>query len=194
MRGSSAAAHRTLPALGQHSRLLGTYAGLRPATEHRDYQLHAARRWLCAAGIRSTGLTASLGCVCIRDSRAWARHSARDAWCSCCGLVFCCVLEHGATYLSPGSHRVFTVACQAACRGLTKFSIAARLADMYSAMAGQAGAAGAALGPAGDAAHGPVADDVQAEFRRRGDGTCTLAGHRFRVTHPLSAWGMAEDG
>ena len=39
------------------------YAGLRPATEHGDYQirLHADQRYVCAAGIRSTGVSASLG-------------------------------------------------------------------------------------------------------------------------------------
>jgi glycerol-3-phosphate dehydrogenase len=40
-----------------------TYAGLRAATEHRDYQISfdAASRYACVAGIRSTGLSASLG-------------------------------------------------------------------------------------------------------------------------------------
>jgi glycerol-3-phosphate dehydrogenase len=40
-----------------------TYAGLRAATEHRDYQIRvdASRRYACVGGIRSTGLTASLG-------------------------------------------------------------------------------------------------------------------------------------
>jgi len=40
-----------------------TYAGLRAATEHRDYQMEVdrQRRYACAAGIRSTGLSASLG-------------------------------------------------------------------------------------------------------------------------------------
>jgi glycerol-3-phosphate dehydrogenase len=40
-----------------------TYAGLRAATEHRDYQIEvdSRRRYACVAGIRSTGLTASLG-------------------------------------------------------------------------------------------------------------------------------------
>jgi glycerol-3-phosphate dehydrogenase len=39
-----------------------TYAGLRAATADRDYQirLHAPQRYVCAGGIRSTGLTASL--------------------------------------------------------------------------------------------------------------------------------------
>jgi glycerol-3-phosphate dehydrogenase len=40
-----------------------TYAGLRAATEHRDYQIEVdrQRRYARAAGIRSTGLSASLG-------------------------------------------------------------------------------------------------------------------------------------
>jgi glycerol-3-phosphate dehydrogenase len=39
------------------------YAGLRAATEHRDYQIEIDRQrhYACAAGIRSTGLSASLG-------------------------------------------------------------------------------------------------------------------------------------
>jgi glycerol-3-phosphate dehydrogenase len=40
-----------------------TYAGLRPATEHRDYVLKSddAARWITVGGIRSTGLSAALG-------------------------------------------------------------------------------------------------------------------------------------
>jgi glycerol-3-phosphate dehydrogenase len=40
-----------------------TYAGLRAATEHADYQirLHPAQRYVCVGGIRSTGASASLG-------------------------------------------------------------------------------------------------------------------------------------
>lgn len=39
------------------------YAGLRAATEHGDYQirLHAAQRYVCVGGIRSTGVSACLG-------------------------------------------------------------------------------------------------------------------------------------
>ena len=39
-----------------------TYAGLRAATEHTDYQItiHDRERYACVGGIRSTGLTASL--------------------------------------------------------------------------------------------------------------------------------------
>jgi glycerol-3-phosphate dehydrogenase len=39
------------------------YAGLRAATEHSDYQirLHREQRYVCVGGIRSTGVSASLG-------------------------------------------------------------------------------------------------------------------------------------
>src|SRR6266498_1216152 len=40
-----------------------TYAGLRAATEHSDYQiaLHTEQKYICVGGIRSTGISASLG-------------------------------------------------------------------------------------------------------------------------------------
>ncbi len=40
-----------------------TYAGLRAATEHSDYQIFpsAEQRYICVGGIRSTGLSASMG-------------------------------------------------------------------------------------------------------------------------------------
>ena len=39
------------------------YSGLRPATEHRDYQITAwpGQQWITVGGIRSTGLTGSAG-------------------------------------------------------------------------------------------------------------------------------------
>ncbi len=55
------AGSRLVPELEDHE-VTATYAGLRAATEHRDYQLHAhpEERYVCIGGIRSTGLTASL--------------------------------------------------------------------------------------------------------------------------------------
>ncbi len=52
---------RIVPALLQEE-VTATYAGLRAATEHDDYQivLHAEQRYLCVGGIRSTGLSASM--------------------------------------------------------------------------------------------------------------------------------------
>ena len=51
---------RILPGL-EREEVTATYAGLRAATEHSDYQLGAFGRYVRVAGIRSTGLTASLG-------------------------------------------------------------------------------------------------------------------------------------
>jgi glycerol-3-phosphate dehydrogenase len=53
---------RIVPALAHHS-VTAVYAGLRPATEFKDYQIEALpkERWITVGGIRSTGLTASLG-------------------------------------------------------------------------------------------------------------------------------------
>jgi L-2-hydroxyglutarate oxidase LhgO len=49
-----------VPAL-EEATFVGSFSGLRPATEHRDYQIaaHAAERWVTVGGIRSTGLSAS---------------------------------------------------------------------------------------------------------------------------------------
>ncbi|HLF75274.1 MAG TPA: FAD-dependent oxidoreductase [Anaerolineales bacterium] len=51
-----------LPALLEEE-VTATYAGLRAATEHTDYQisLHADQRYICVGGIRSTGISGSLG-------------------------------------------------------------------------------------------------------------------------------------
>ena len=55
-----AAGRQILPPL-EHEEVTATYAGLRAATEHRDYQVSLHGRYVRVAGIRSTGLTASLG-------------------------------------------------------------------------------------------------------------------------------------
>jgi glycerol-3-phosphate dehydrogenase len=51
-----------LPAL-QGVGITAIYAGLRPATQFKDYQIECRkeRRWITVAGIRSTGLTGALG-------------------------------------------------------------------------------------------------------------------------------------
>jgi glycerol-3-phosphate dehydrogenase len=68
------AGRRIMPRLLDEE-VTATYAGLRAATEHRDYQIRvdAGRRYACAAGIRSTGLSASLG---IAEYLAEAMESA----------------------------------------------------------------------------------------------------------------------
>ncbi len=65
---------RIMPALERHE-VTATYVGLRAATEHRDYQLtgHSAQRYVCAGGIRSTGITGSLAIA------EWVREALGDA-------------------------------------------------------------------------------------------------------------------
>jgi glycerol-3-phosphate dehydrogenase len=62
LRSLLAAGRRILLGLAAEE-VTSTYAGLRAATEHSDYQIRvdAGRRYACAGGIRSTGLSASLG-------------------------------------------------------------------------------------------------------------------------------------
>jgi glycerol-3-phosphate dehydrogenase len=68
--GSSEAGLRMLWEKGQAilapllcEEVTAVYAGLRPATEYPDYQirLYAPQRYLCVGGIRSTGVSGSLG-------------------------------------------------------------------------------------------------------------------------------------
>ncbi|RJF87596.1 FAD-dependent oxidoreductase [Oleomonas cavernae] len=57
-----AEAARLVPALAQVP-VTAVYAGLRPASEEKDYRILAtpARHWITVGGIRSTGLTGALG-------------------------------------------------------------------------------------------------------------------------------------
>jgi glycerol-3-phosphate dehydrogenase len=56
-------AKQLLPYLNPKEQYVGEYCGIRPGTDLRDYQMKmfSDRHWITAAGIRSTGLTASLG-------------------------------------------------------------------------------------------------------------------------------------
>jgi len=63
-----------VPGLAKHP-VVAAYAGLRPATEHKDYCIESLpeRQWITASGIRSTGLTAALG-VAERVARLYGEH------------------------------------------------------------------------------------------------------------------------
>jgi glycerol-3-phosphate dehydrogenase len=72
--GLMAAGERVIPRLVREE-VTATYVGLRAATEHRDYQLnaHPEQRYVCAGGIRSTGITGSLAIAeWVRDALAGA--------------------------------------------------------------------------------------------------------------------------
>ncbi len=63
-----------IPALASHS-VNAVYAGLRPATQFKDYQIAALpeRRWITVSGIRSTGLTGALG-IAQHVARLYGAH------------------------------------------------------------------------------------------------------------------------
>jgi len=63
-----------VPALAGHC-VNAVYAGLRPATQFKDYQIAALpeRRWITVGGIRSTGLTGALG-IAQHVARLYAAH------------------------------------------------------------------------------------------------------------------------
>jgi glycerol-3-phosphate dehydrogenase len=75
--------HRMIPALADEP-ITATYAGLRPATQFKDYQIEAVheRRWITVGGIRSTGLTGALGIAAVvaglYEQHFAALHPLRD--------------------------------------------------------------------------------------------------------------------
>ena len=70
-------AHALVPALAQHA-VTAAYAGLRPATQFKEYQIEALpdRGWITAGGIRSTGLTGALG-IALHVAGLYAQHFGR---------------------------------------------------------------------------------------------------------------------
>ncbi len=87
-RADAAVDERTLKALVGHAverlpalagqPVTAVYAGLRPATERREYRIveDAARNWITVGGIRSTGLTAALGIARHVERRLAAQGAA----------------------------------------------------------------------------------------------------------------------
>jgi glycerol-3-phosphate dehydrogenase len=65
---------KMLPAL-KDVQVTAVYAGLRPATEHKDYYIEALadQNWITVAGIRSTGLTGSLG-IALYVAKLYAKN------------------------------------------------------------------------------------------------------------------------
>jgi glycerol-3-phosphate dehydrogenase len=72
--GLMEAGERIIPQLVRHE-VTATYVGLRAATQHRDYQLrvHPEQGYVCAGGIRSTGISGSMGIA------EWVREGLVDA-------------------------------------------------------------------------------------------------------------------
>ena len=133
---------KVLPAL-EHFKVVGTYSGIRPATQFRDYQIEAYRdlNWVTVGGIRSTGLTAASG-----------------------------IAEY-VSYLL----------------GEREFDDSPVLPP-YSPIQLQQQKATTPNPPA------PSLQDLARNYVKRGDGTVECFGRVWKVTHPLSSFGMEALG
>mmetsp|Transcript_30050 Transcript_30050/g.46556 ORF Transcript_30050/g.46556 Transcript_30050/m.46556 type:complete len:489 (+) Transcript_30050:77-1543(+) len=110
--------------------IVGEYVGIRPGTSKRDYQiqLHCHANFITVGGIRSTGLSASLGI---------GRHVVQSLLCS----------------IVSRSEKESTSVQQASPTPL------------------------------------PDVESLVEQYHSRGDGTVNVAGHDYRVTHPLTRMG-----
>ena len=128
--------------------VLGTYSGLRPATQHRDYLIrkYDESSYVRVAGIRSTGLTASSGI---------------------------------GEYVSE------------LCENLLSLE-ESDVVHASSKMVGVTHAATASQVPlkCDDIEIVPTLIDLAKDFQDSNDGTVSVYGERFRVTHPISSFGM----
>jgi glycerol-3-phosphate dehydrogenase len=129
----------------EEATILGDYVGIRPATDQRDYQIHVdvRRRFLTCGGIRSTGLTASLGI---------GRHVLD-------------LLRSTGLLLSTTTTTTSGSSTTASCREPIQRPL-------------------------------PPVADLARQFRASDDGSISIDGYRYRVTHPLTRWGwwsMAND-
>lgn len=120
---------RVIPGIDTEASYVGDYVGIRPGTDHRDYQIHlnAKKNWIAVAGIRSTGLTASLGI---------GNYVKR---------LLSTVLE------DPPSSKI------------EKNVVTTQM---------------------------PTFEQLADDYRTHGDGCCEINGRRFRVTHPLTKFGL----
>ena len=152
---------RVYPWLREHGEVIGTYSGLRPATEHRDYQIraHPSQQWIVVGGIRSTGLSASAG---IGEYVAELVDAVMDS------------LDDPANAYVPPVHAASTSI------GVTE-----------AATTGQVSIVNVGYPPRRTNDPVPPLEELAKDYRRRGDGTvCVYPGRAWRVTHPLSSFGM----
>ena len=153
---------KCVPAL-KGATVLGTYAGLRPATEHRDYQIGAtptggASGWITVAGIRSTGLTAAPG-----------------------------IGEYVAEIYVGLSRDEPPVHVSALGRRARRRQMAAPSASRTPRATRRRRQQPA---PAVRNAPVPPLATLAADYRARGDGCVRLYGRPRRVTHPIASYGM----
>ena len=159
---------RTLQHNGYH--IVGTYSGIRPATNHRDYQIYAIPKhnWITVGGIRSTGLTASPG---IGEY---------------VGELYRQMAMGGQGGDQSGSAQLFRAlgegaVCETRLKGVTECATTSGCAGSLEY---------AATPPRVVNGTVPTLRELAEEYRRRGDGKVTVYGREWVVTHPIASFGM----
>ena len=174
-----------LPGL-RDAKVLGTYSGLRPATEHRDYFIepYPDQNWITVSGIRSTGLTASSGIAeyVIQLYEAMVNPSNKP----CTPFAN---ESQGTLNLEENP--------RSSSKSVIGTSIPGdrnKLMEEANSMPGVTEAAchPDPLDPRVKVANGPIPslDELSESFNALGDGTVEVYGRTWRVTHPISSFGM----
>lgn len=142
---------KIIPAV-RDAQVIGTYSGLRPATQYRDYQIQSFpdQKWISVNGIRSTGLTCSPGIgeyvselvIAIQKPgyKPWAEQTAE-----------------GVNLLGVNDAKENLIPVPSHCKPNPKV---------------------------------PSLTELSVDYQKHGDGTVGLYSSRYRVTHPLSSFGM----
>jgi glycerol-3-phosphate dehydrogenase len=157
------------------ARIVGTYSGLRPATEHRDYQIRAVpdKDWISVAGIRSTGLTASPAIAEYVAFLYASMHSSSSPPASLSPFApeYLDVLQKNvaaATGGTPGSPRAFVA--PTVLPPYTPVPLCPPVRHPNAAV--------------------PSLEELALDFAARGDGSVEIFGRTWLVTHGLTLMGL----
>ena len=138
---------KIIPAL-KDVKVIGSYSGIRTATEYRDYQIYSIpnMNWITVGGIRSTGLTAASGIA----EYIYLLYSNGD--------------EDASRVLNDNVMPPF----------LPSLPLHPK--------------------PKYDNPRIPSLSSLRDNYNQRGDGTIKIFGQIWKVTHPLSIFGLGDGG
>ena len=178
------------------ARIVGTYSGLRPATQHRDYQIRAVpdKDWISVAGIRSTGLTASPAIAeyvaflyASMNSFLYSSSSAPPP--SLFAPEYLEVLQKNVEY----SHAASGTSVFASSKSGTTQPLEPTQ-GRYKAPSVRPPYPPVSLCPPARRANAavPSLEELALDYAARGDGTVEIFGRTWLVTHGLTRLGLAS--
>jgi glycerol-3-phosphate dehydrogenase len=163
------------------SAILGEYVGIRPATDHRDYQirLKVAQRWVACTGIRSTG-------TYVRRPTVGRRVSPLARFLYHLSILHCIFVSSAPLFVS---FRLGLTASLAIGRHVVYLLEQGVLTGNNAA---ETNTSEPAVAPAVNTSPIPSVEDLISDFVLRGDGSVAINGHAYKVTHPLTVLGWKE--